>query len=175
MQLLYIFETSAYRSFSFAMFFDVISLGSANSLVSLVFTLPGMLFPLFDWATVLFPTLANFPHLPSSCLPFTYLEFAASPSDACAFKSAILSDSNALSCVACKWTFGTTFCVAGSSLVSLAWSSASFQRDAQRHHLQPAVRPIERRLLPREAEKSRKESVRVAEGYFSLWIWRKGE
>jgi hypothetical protein len=28
--------------------------------------------------------------------------------------------------------------------------------------LQPAVKPIERRLLPREAEESRKESVRVA-------------
>jgi len=33
---------------------------------------------------------------------------------------------------------------------------------AHRHHLQPAFRPIERRLLPRLAEKSRNSSVTVA-------------
>lgn len=50
---------------------------------------------------------------------------------------------------------GTT----GSSSPFLA-SAASFHRAVQRHHLQPGSRPILRRLLPREAEKSRNSRVR---------------
>jgi len=53
--------------------------------------------------------------------------------------------------------------------MDLACSRASFQRAAQRHHLQPAVRPMLRRLLPFEAVKSRKGSVRVAGGV-SLFV-----
>lgn len=34
--------------------------------------------------------------------------------------------------------------------------------------MQPAVKPMERRLLPREAEKSRKGSVRVTENEYQL-------
>ena len=45
---------------------------------------------------------------------------------------------------------GTT----GSSAL-LAASMASFHRAVQRHHLQPGSRPMLRRLLPLEAEKSR--------------------
>ena len=40
-------------------------------------------------------------------------------------------------------------------------SNASLHRPAQRHHLHPAVRPAARKLLPLDAEKSRKESVRI--------------
>lgn len=51
---------------------------------------------------------------------------------------------------------GTT----GSSLSFLA-STASFHRAVQRHHLQPGSRPMLRKLLPREAEKSRNSRVRT--------------
>lgn len=40
-------------------------------------------------------------------------------------------------------------------------SAASFHRDVQRHHLQPGSSPMLRRLLPREAEKSRNSRVRT--------------
>jgi len=52
--------------------------------------------------------------------------------------------------------FGTT----GSSLLFAA-SIASFHRAVHRHHLQPGSRPMLRRLLPREAEKSRNSLVRT--------------
>jgi len=41
-------------------------------------------------------------------------------------------------------------------------SNASRQRLTQRHHLQPPLRPIERRSFPREAEKLRNSSVTSA-------------
>lgn len=56
--------------------------------------------------------------------------------------------------------FGTT----GSSSAFLA-STASFHRVVQRHHLQPGWRPMLRRLLPREAEKSRNSCVRIPVGW----------
>ena len=55
--------------------------------------------------------------------------------------------------------FGTT----GSSR-PLAASTASFHRAVHRHHLQPGSRPIDRRLLPREALKSRNSFVRTPAG-----------
>lgn len=50
---------------------------------------------------------------------------------------------------------GTT----GSSSPFLALT-ASFHRAVQRHHLHPGSRPMLRKLLPREAEKSRNSRVR---------------
>lgn len=41
-------------------------------------------------------------------------------------------------------------------------SNASFQRDTQRHHLQPPLSPIWRRSLPRSAENLRNSSVTSA-------------
>lgn len=76
----------------------------------------------------------------------------------------------ALSWVACKCTLGTKF----SSLEFFAASIASFQRLAHRHHFFPPVKPIPRRLLPRDAEKSRKLSVTVALGCISCIYWWKG-
>ena len=55
--------------------------------------------------------------------------------------------------------FGTT----GSSR-PFAASTASFHRAVHRHHLQPGSRPIDRRLLPREALKSRNSFVRTPAG-----------
>lgn len=75
----------------------------------------------------------------------------------------------ALSWVACKCTLGTKF----SSLEFFAASIASFQRLAHRHHFFPPVKPISRRLLPRDAEKSRKLSVKVALGRISCISWWK--
>ena len=55
---------------------------------------------------------------------------------------------------------GTYFGTTGSS-GPFAASTASFHLAVQRHHLQPGSRPIERRLFPREAEKSRNSFVRT--------------
>ena len=48
------------------------------------------------------------------------------------------------------------------SFSSFAASIASFHLVVHRHHLQPPVRPIVRRSLPREAENSRNSSVTTA-------------
>ena len=106
------------------------------------------------------------PPIPPLLLWTTLLAFPTSGSAACFFSSSILTASKAFSWVACKWTFGTIACAAASE-DDWAWSRASFQREAQRHHLQPALRPMLRRLLPRDAVKSRKASVSVARGYIS--------
>lgn len=55
-----------------------------------------------------------------------------------------------------KAYFGTT-----GSLSSFAASIASLHLAVQRHHLHPGSSPIDRRLLPREAEKSRNSFVRT--------------
>jgi hypothetical protein len=108
----------------------------------------------------LISVLSLTPFAPSPCA--TLLAFPTSPSAFHFRKSSIGTTSRAFSCVACRCTFGTSPSC-GEDWV-LENSRASFQRAAQRHHLQPAVRPMERRLLPREAVKSRKGSVRVAMG-----------
>ena len=55
-----------------------------------------------------------------------------------------------------KAYFGTT-----GSLSPFAASIASLHLAVQRHHLHPGSSPIDRRLLPREAEKSRNSFVRT--------------
>lgn len=66
-----------------------------------------------------------------------------------------------------SYTKETTYLGTTGSLSSFLASIASFQRDVQRHHLQPPVRPMVRRSLPREAEKSRNSSVTTAERRYS--------
>lgn len=114
-----------------------------------------------DWH--FFPTLqTQHIHLATSFfLHTTRFQFHFSAANLCNSSNPTLS--NALSPVASKCTFGTT------SLLSFdpsgnpfEYSNASLHLPAQRHHLQPPVNPIERRLFPREAEKSRNWSVSVA-------------
>jgi hypothetical protein len=53
--------------------------------------------------------------------------------------------------------FGTTL-----SFWSLLAKNASFHRLTHKHHLQPSVNPIDRKLLPLEVEKSKNSSVTIA-------------
>ena len=59
-----------------------------------------------------------------------------------------------------KETQGTHFGTTGSS-GPFAASIASFHLAVHRHHLQPGSRPIDRKLFPREALKSRNSFVRT--------------
>jgi len=108
------------------------------------------------------------PRIPSHSIPFNFYSynlFTPLPhqSTANSLNSSSLTTPNAFSCVAPKSTSGTIPFLAPLPCLR-ACNKASFHRPAQRHHLQPAVNPMERRLLPREALKSRKGSVSVALG-----------
>ena len=56
------------------------------------------------------------------------------------------------------WNLQTYLGTTGSSS-PFAASIASFHLAVHKHHLQPSVKPMSRRLFPREAEKSRNLSV----------------
>lgn len=89
------------------------------------------------------------------------------------FKSSNPTLLNALSFVLSRWTFGTNPSLSfDPSGKVFAYSAASLHRPAHRHHLQPSLRPIWVRSLPRLAENFRKDVVRVATGLVShLWYY----
>jgi hypothetical protein len=69
-------------------------------------------------------------------------------------KSPLPTPTSARSFVASNTTLGTFL-----SLSLVRASNASFHRFTHKHHLQPSVRPTERRSLPRDALKSRNSLV----------------
>lgn len=93
------------------------------------------------------------------------------------FKSSRATLFNALSFVLSRCTFGTNPSLSFEpSGRDLAWSAASFHRVTHKHHLQPSLRPICVRSLPRDAENLRKDDVTVAfwlVSHMSKWKWER--